>query len=174
MAGGAAAFALLAVLAGLDLAGDLQEGTAGWHVALEGSVGLLGMGGVVWMLARLRELASRARSAEKRVGDLEQRLDVSRKDAERWRAEASELIAGLGAAIDQQLERWGLSTAEKEVALLLLKGLSHKEIAEVRGVGEATVRQQAGALYKKANLSGRNDLAAFFLEDLLAARSPAR
>ena len=55
----------------------------------------------------------------------------------------------------------------EEVALLLLKGLSHKEIAEVRGVAETTVRQQARALYKKAGLGGRNDLAAFFLEDLL-------
>ena len=73
----------------------------------------------------------------------------------------------LGAAIDQQLERWGLTAAEKEVALLLLKGLSHKEIATARDVAESTVRQQARALYRKAGLGGRHDLAAFFLEDLL-------
>jgi DNA-binding NarL/FixJ family response regulator len=57
------------------------------------------------------------------------------------------------------------------VASLLLKGLSHKEIAEVRRVSEATARQQARAVYKKAGLSGRNELAAFFLEDLLLPRS---
>lgn len=34
----------------------------------------------------------------------------------------------------------------------------------------ATVRQQARNLYKKAGLSGRHDLAAFFLEDLLTPR----
>ena len=33
-------------------------------------------------------------------------------------------------------------------------------------VTEATARQQARAVYKKAGLSGRNDLAAFSLEDL--------
>jgi hypothetical protein len=33
------------------------------------------------------------------------------------------------------------------------------------------VREQARSLYRKSNLSGRNDLAAFFLEDLLPARS---
>jgi hypothetical protein len=49
----------------------------------------------------------------------------------------------------------------------LLKGLSHKEIAEVRSITEVIARQQARAVYKKAGLSGRNDLAAFFLEDLL-------
>jgi DNA-binding CsgD family transcriptional regulator len=61
----------------------------------------------------------------------------------RWRDEARDLITGLGTAIDRQLETWGLSPAEKELALLLLKGLSHKEVAGVRGVSEATVRQQA-------------------------------
>jgi DNA-binding CsgD family transcriptional regulator len=76
-------------------------------------------------------------------------------------------LAGLGVAIDRQFERWALSPAEKEVALLLLKGLSHKEIAGVRSVTEATARQQARAVYKKAGLSGRHDLSAFFLEDLL-------
>jgi DNA-binding NarL/FixJ family response regulator len=60
-----------------------------------------------------------------------------------------------------------LSPAEKEVALLLLKGLAHKEIAQARSITEATARQQARAVYKKAGLAGRNDLAAFFLEDLL-------
>jgi DNA-binding NarL/FixJ family response regulator len=56
------------------------------------------------------------------------------------------------------------------VALLLLKGLSHKEVAGLREVSETTVRQQARAIYRKAGLSGRHDLAAFFLEDLLGPR----
>ncbi|MEY3046615.1 MAG: hypothetical protein RL242_3457, partial [Pseudomonadota bacterium] len=51
--------------------------------------------------------------------------------------------------------------------LLLLKGLSFKEIAELRQTSERTVRQQAGEVYRKSGLGGRNELAAFFLEDLL-------
>jgi DNA-binding NarL/FixJ family response regulator len=94
-------------------------------------------------------------------------LDRARAEAARWRREAAEFLRGLGAAMDAQFERWGLSSAEREVALLLLKGLAHKEVAEVRGTLEKTVRQQALALYRKAGLSGRAELAAFFLEDLL-------
>jgi DNA-binding CsgD family transcriptional regulator len=75
--------------------------------------------------------------------------------------------SGLSQAIDEQFDRWQLSPAEKEVGLLLLKGLSHREVAEARSVTEATARQQARAVYKKAGLSGRHDLAAFFLEDLM-------
>jgi DNA-binding NarL/FixJ family response regulator len=98
---------------------------------------------------------------------------AQRAEAERWRAEARHLIEGLGEAIDRQFERWGLSPAEREVGLLLLKGLSHHEIADLRGVSERTVRQQAQALYKKAGLAGRAELSAYFLEDLLGPRARA-
>jgi DNA-binding NarL/FixJ family response regulator len=74
----------------------------------------------------------------------------------------------LGAGIQRQFQAWGLTAAEQEVGLLLLKGFSHKEIARLRRTSEATIRQQAAAIYQKANLSGRAALAAYFLEDLLA------
>lgn len=114
---------------------------------------------------------SRERELEAEAAALAKQLEATEQEAYRWKREAGELLAGLGIAIDAQFERWGLTPAEREVALLLLKGLSHKEIANVRGVGEATVRQQAQGMYRKAGLSSRNDLAAFFLEDLLL---PAR
>lgn len=69
--------------------------------------------------------------------------------------------------IDTQLDRWSLSPAEKEVALLLLKGLAHKEIASIRSTSEGSARQQAYAVYQKSGLSGRTEHSAFFLEDLL-------
>ena len=94
-------------------------------------------------------------------------LEVARTEGAQWRADMRELLKGLSAAIDAQFERWGLTPAEREVALLLLKGLSHKEIAVVREASVLTVRQQASSVYSKANLSGRAALSAFFLEDLL-------
>ena len=174
----AAVFAGIAVLAGADLAADLRATTTVRHVLVEGVVCVLGLGGLVWMSTRLRGLLRETRHLTDRAEDLAQRLAVSTREVERWRQEAGDLIAGLGDAIDRQLERWGLSQAEKEVALLLLKGLSHKEIGQMRNVAEATVRQQGRAIYQKAGLGGRHELAAFFLEDLLDPRpgrdSPGR
>jgi DNA-binding CsgD family transcriptional regulator len=69
--------------------------------------------------------------------------------------------------MENQLDRWGLTVAEKEVSFLLLKGLSNKEIAEVRKTSAQTVRSQTNAIYTKSGLSGRSELSAFFLEDLL-------
>jgi DNA-binding CsgD family transcriptional regulator len=95
-------------------------------------------------------------------------LEVARLQGQRWRSESRTLLNGLGEAIDAQFTRWNLTDAEREVALLLLKGLSTKEIAAVRAGSERTVREHARAIYSKAGLTGRAALSAFFLEDLLA------
>lgn len=151
-----AAFVGIAALAAADLWGDLRAGVADWHVFGEGLVVLVA---ATAALLLVRGLLARAR-------DLDRRLATVHTEAAAWRREAESLIAGLGASIDGQFTRWQLSPAEKEVALLLLKGLAHKDIARMRGISEATARQQARAVYRKAGVGGRNDLAAFFLEDL--------
>lgn len=161
------AFIAIALLAALDLGSDLREGTTVGHVIAEGGVFLVGMLGAIFMARRLIAVVRSERAARKEARDLTERLKASEAEAARFRDEARDLLSGLGAALDRQFERWALSPAEKEVALLLLKGLSHKEIAGVRSITEATARQQARAVYKKGGLSGRNDLSAFFLEDLL-------
>ena len=77
------------------------------------------------------------------------------------------LMGKFSLVIQKQFDEWKLTQSEKEVGLLLLKGLSLDEIASVRETKEKTVRQQASNLYKKAGLSGRHELVAFFFEDLL-------
>jgi DNA-binding NarL/FixJ family response regulator len=168
----AAVFAAMAAMAAIDLATDLGRGMTVFHAALEGAMVVLGVGAAARLVLQVRALTQEARDLREHASQLAAHLDASRADAARWRREASGFIDGLGAAIDAQLERWGLSPAEKAIALLLLKGLSHKEIAALRDVGETTVRQQARAIYRKAGLSGRSDLAAFFLEDLLSPSEP--
>ncbi|MFO0614265.1 MAG: helix-turn-helix transcriptional regulator [Polyangiaceae bacterium] len=160
-------FALVALLAALDLVSDLGEGMTLGHALAEGGVFLVGLVGAVLVAQRMRGLVRRERAAREEADALAARLHATEAEAAQWRSEARELIAGLGEAFDRQFERWALSPAEKEVALLLLKGLSHKEIADARSITEATARQQARAVYKKAGLTGRHDLAAFFLEDLM-------
>lgn len=166
-------FALMAMLAGIDVITDLREQTTLAHVLLELLVVAIGFAGAGGIALRLRRSARDAHALREHAALLAENLRITQEEAARWRTDAADLIAGLSAAIDAQLAKWGLSPAEQEVALLLLKGLSHKEIAQLRSVAETTVRQQARSLYRKAGLSGRNDLAAFFLEDLLGPRERA-
>lgn len=166
-------FCLMAVLVGVDLVTDLREHTALAHVVLELVVVVLGFLAAGGIALRLRNAARDAKELREQAERLAEHLRVTQLEAARWRKDASDLISGLSAAIDAQFTRWELSPAEREIALLLMKGLSHKEIAQLRSVSETTVRQQARSLYRKAGLSGRNDLAAFFLEDLLGPREAA-
>jgi DNA-binding CsgD family transcriptional regulator len=160
-------FVVVAAFAAFDIWADLREGTARGHVVTEGGILLVALIGSMFIARRLVLTLRRARAFQEEAFALAAQLEVTRAEADRWRSEARELMKGLGEALDQQFDRWSLTPAEKEVALLLLKGLSHKDIAGVRSVTEATARQQARAVYKKGGLSGRHDLAAFFLEDLM-------
>lgn len=116
-------------------------------------------------------LFNRVEDQERTQQRLQRELELARKEGADWRSRVEGLMRGLGAAIDKQFDAWSLTPAEKDVALLLLKGLTHKEVAELRESAERTVRQQALAVYRKSNLSGRASLSAYFLEDLLLPSS---
>lgn len=161
-------FALIAVLMGIDTILDYRETHSFAAQTFEILVFVSALAGIAvhgWQLASARSKSER----------LEGELTETRADAQRWSQEARDVLKGLGAAIDRQFDKWQLTPAERDVALLQLKGLRHKEIAELRKTSERTVRQQALGIYRKAGLSGRTDLAAFFLEDLLlpSVRHPA-
>jgi DNA-binding CsgD family transcriptional regulator len=150
-------FGVIAVLMAIDVTIEIRSGVPLGLESFELVIFLLALGGIAIHWWRLTE----ARAEVKRWTE----------DARRWNQEAQDILQGLGAAIDRQFDRWGLSPAEREIALLQLKGLRHKEIAELRKTSERTVRQQALSVYRKSGLNGRNDLAAFFLEDLLLPAS---
>lgn len=164
---GIAVFLVVVGLAATDLLSDLDEGASQNHLLTEGAILLLGSLGAAFATWRLIRILMQARAAEAQAQSLARRLSEKTEETARWRAQARDLLRGLSEAIDQQFDTWRLSDAEKEVALLLLKGLSHREIAQMRSVTESTARQQARAIYKKAQLEGRHDLSAFFLEDLM-------
>jgi DNA-binding CsgD family transcriptional regulator len=95
-------------------------------------------------------------------------LEIARAEGEDWRNKVQSHLAGIRIEMEKQFEEWGMTTAEQEIGMLILKGLSHKEVASLRGTTEATVRQQAQSIYQKSNLPGKTAFSAYFLEDLFA------
>lgn len=160
--------AIVAGLAGLMTIEIIEEPDMGFRDILmelaEPTLIVLAVAGVVHLLGRMN------RQHQEQL-TLMRDLETARLEGAHWRADMRELLKGLSTAIDAQFDRWELTAAEREIALLMLKGLSHKEIAVVRNTHERTIRQQAQSIYAKANLSGRAALSAFFLEDLLLPRS---
>lgn len=156
----AGVLALIALLAGVDVAVDLRQGVTLWHVLAEATVAVAACFGAfhllrgAWRLRRHLDAQGRDFSA-------------FRQQAEAWRTGSKKYLDGLSHSISLQMDQWQLSSAEKEVAFLLLKGLSLKEIAVARHTTEKTARVQSSAVYSKSGLAGRSELSAFFLEDLL-------
>jgi DNA-binding CsgD family transcriptional regulator len=105
--------------------------------------------------------------AERSVAELRRSLDARQAERDAWRESARAALEGLGEAVDRQFTAWELTPAEREVALLLLKGYSHKQVAQATGRHERTARQHASAVYHKAGLSGRAELASYFLDELM-------
>jgi DNA-binding CsgD family transcriptional regulator len=104
---------------------------------------------------------ARAEAAQLRIS-----LQERRAERDAWKATAEKSLTQFAAAIDEQFRSWGLTDAEREVALLLLKGYSHKHIAAETGRSERTVRQHATVVYQKAGINSRAELAAYFLDAL--------
>lgn len=96
----------------------------------------------------------------------------ARGEGETWRRKVTTHFGGLRAALDEQFGRWELTAAERDIGLLILKGLSLKEIATLRATSEATVRQQAQGVYRKSGLSGKAAFSSYFLEDLFVDDGP--
>lgn len=153
-----------AVFVATDLFGDWHEGASWGHLAAEALIAVAALAGVAFLVHGSFALRRSLEAEILKSADL-------RAEAERWRERARVHIEGLSEEIERQLASWRLTASEKEVAFLLLKGLSLKEIADVRKTSEKTARAQSTAVYEKSGLSGRSELAAFFLEDLLLPRT---
>jgi DNA-binding CsgD family transcriptional regulator len=94
--------------------------------------------------------------------------DLHRAEARLGRASAA-FIDLLNARFDE----WGLTGAERDVAMFAIKGLSVQEMARMRDTSEGTVKAQTAAIYRKAKVTGRPQLLSLFIEDMMGAdRAP--
>jgi len=139
----------------------LDQPTTLWsaHVLVEAGMVLVSLGAATYLARGWFRALGAARELEDRVEEREAERDA-------WRERAGRALSSLGQAINAQFDEWRLTPAERETALMLLKGFSHKRIGRDTGRSERTVRQHAVAVYRKSGLSGRAELAGFFLGDV--------
>lgn len=70
--------------------------------------------------------------------------------------------------LEERFSEWGLTPAERDVALFAIKGMSTTEIAALRTTSDGTVKAQTNAIYRKAGVTGRPQLLALFIDDLMS------
>lgn len=94
---------------------------------------------------------------QKDIGAVSKKLEASHQK----NAEVGQVLRG---HIGWQFESWGLTSSERDVAMLSLKGLKISEIAKYRNSREGTVKAHLNAIFRKAGVSSRTELLATCLE----------
>ncbi len=150
----------IGVLTAIDVIEDFQEGTALRHIGLDLGIAVASIAAVAFLIWKMTK-------DKKKITVLLKEKTILEEIAEKYQSKSRLLVEGLSSQIDKEFSSWGLSEAEREVALFLLKGLTIQEISGLRNSAEKTVRHQSSAIYKKTGLKGRGELQAYFLEDLL-------
>ncbi len=145
----------------VDIVFDYADGASFAHMGLELILAITSF----ILIAMLSLNIWQQKSSNKRLkAEIEA---ISNTENNKVPAEVAAARHSLAKVIQDQFTTWSLTATEEKVAMLLLKGLSFKEIASVRSTSEKTVRQHASSLYKKAGVSGRHEFSAWFIEDYL-------
>ncbi|SFI43452.1 helix-turn-helix transcriptional regulator [Jannaschia pohangensis] len=148
-----AAIILLQALCALffigDVVTDLLEGAAfvDLHFGVETLAAIALLIGVAFMMLELRLLLSR-------MDQMDTGLMIAR-------GRMAEVMQGF-------FDDWHLTEAERDVAIMVLKGLDNTPIAEVRQTAAGTVRAQTTSIYAKSGTSGRPQFVSLFVEELMS------
>jgi len=152
-------FIVSLLLLGFDIVEDISHGSGLDHIAKEILIVFLGLIGV--MIVWHKYFVFKRKSEH-----LSLSLEEAQEQLAQFKSKTKVLYDGLYQSIEEQFTHWGLTEAERDVASLILKGMSNKEIAEARHSSEKTVTLQLNSIYKKSHLKNRGELAAYFLDAL--------
>lgn len=137
-----------------DIVADLSDdsGPLGTGAILHLSVETLSLAGLTFAIA---VLLSYVRVLRQRGESLRQTVDLLRGD--------------LGGVLARRFDDWKLTAAEREVAIMILKGAGVAEIAAARGTAAGTVKAQSSAIFRKTGVGSRAALMSVFLDEFLEA-----
>lgn len=127
---------------------------------IELSILLMTVIGLVYFLSYFRQQSLAKTELTRSLENVHLQLQHASERLKAGKASFLELV-------EWQFDEWGLTKSEKQIGMLILKGLSFEDISNIRETSSKTVRKQASAIYAKSKLEGRNEFSAWFFEDLL-------
>lgn len=69
--------------------------------------------------------------------------------------------------VQGKFDEWSLTSAERDIAMYMLKGLSIAEIAAARSTAEGTVKAQTSKIFRKTGVASRMELMSLFMDEFL-------
>ena len=86
-----------------------------------------------------------------------------------------QVVTAIRTGFDRILEatfaEWSLTEAQKDIALLSVRGQSISEIAETRQTKAGTVKAHLHQIYQKASVGSRTELLAVLMDELLSSHN---
>lgn len=142
-----AAQIICAVVFLVDVVTDISEVSGkGWQLVPEAMASIALFVGIAFEVVYLLHLLKRKASLERSVGMAS---------------------AALQSVIESHFDDWKLTASERDVAALMVKGLSISEIATVRGSAEGTVKAHLNSIYRKANARNRAEVLSHIMDTLI-------
>jgi DNA-binding CsgD family transcriptional regulator len=152
-------FWLVAITSIADVYADIRQGAPVLHILQESLM-------FVFALTLLWILYQRTKAQMKRNAQLLIELNEAKAKSTQVSKELIDAKRIFGEEVTRQFSDWSLTDSEAEVALFSLKGLSAKEIANLRNASEKTVRNQLTSIYRKSGTTSKLSFVAWFMEGL--------
>lgn len=150
---------LLMLDLGIDFFAGMPLRTYIFEIALEGTI-------ITTIFFMTRYIWRKFAFEKEERANIEKDLKKTKMIADEWEHKSKALMNEFQGLILRQLDLWGLSKSEKEIALMILQGKSSKEIATYRFTSERTIRNQCRAIYEKTKTSGKIGLITYFFSQL--------
>jgi DNA-binding NarL/FixJ family response regulator len=83
-------------------------------------------------------------------------------------SESLRLLRGeMDSFVRGKFDEWNLTSAERDIAMYMLKGMSIAEIASARSTAEGTVKAQTSNIFRKTGVTTRMELMSLFMDEFL-------
>lgn len=96
-------------------------------------------------------------------------LRLIQAEAERSRETIHMLRGNFDEVLRDKFEDWGLTTAERDVTLLIIRGLSVADIAAARNTAPGTIKAQSTSIFRKIGVGSKTELMSAIIDEFLDA-----
>lgn len=96
-------------------------------------------------------------------------LRLLHSEADRSREALHMLRGNFDEVLRDKFEKWGLTTAERDVTLLTIRGLSIADIAAARNTAQGTIKAQSTSIFRKIGVRSKTELMSVIIDEFLEA-----
>lgn len=96
-------------------------------------------------------------------------LGLLQADAERSRETIHMLRGNFDEVLRDKFTDWELTTAERDVTLLIIRGLSVADIAAARNTAQGTIKAQSTSIFRKIGVRSKTELMSTIIDEFLDA-----